>query len=60
MQDLDVKARQIRLVIFDVDGVLTDGSLYYTREGERLKRFHVRDGRGAGTKDSRAVLSSHT
>ncbi len=34
----------IRLVVFDVDGVLTDGRLYYTAEGESIKAFHVRDG----------------
>ncbi len=36
----------IRLVITDVDGVLTDGGLYYDANGECLKRFHVRDGLG--------------
>lgn len=36
----------IRLVITDVDGVLTDGSLYYDANGESLKCFHVRDGMG--------------
>lgn len=36
----------IRLVITDVDGVLTDGSLYYGPDGESIKRFHVRDGLG--------------
>ena len=36
----------IRLVITDVDGVLTDGSIYYDATGECLKRFHVRDGMG--------------
>ncbi|MFE8154119.1 HAD-IIIA family hydrolase [Brenneria goodwinii] len=34
----------IRLVLFDVDGVLTDGSLYLDGQGERLKAFNVRDG----------------
>ncbi len=34
----------IRLVAFDVDGVLTDGRLYYGPEGESQKVFHVRDG----------------
>lgn len=37
---------QIRLVVFDVDGVLTDGSLHYGPEGEVMKVFHVRDGVG--------------
>ncbi|KQN57232.1 3-deoxy-D-manno-octulosonate 8-phosphate phosphatase [Pseudomonas sp. Leaf58] len=36
----------IRLVITDVDGVLTDGGIYYDSTGECLKRFHVRDGMG--------------
>lgn len=39
-------ARGIRACIFDVDGVLTDGSLYITAEGETLKAFHALDGHG--------------
>lgn len=34
----------IRLVLFDVDGVLTDGSLVFSKDGEVLKKFNVRDG----------------
>ncbi|MDD0823894.1 HAD-IIIA family hydrolase [Mannheimia sp. AT1] len=37
---------KIKLVITDVDGVLTDGGMYYTDEGEVMKRFHVHDGLG--------------
>ncbi len=37
---------KIRLVIFDVDGVLTDGSLYYGPEGEMFKVFNAKDGLG--------------
>jgi 3-deoxy-D-manno-octulosonate 8-phosphate phosphatase (KDO 8-P phosphatase) len=37
---------RVRLVILDVDGVLTDGRLYFGPEGEALKVFHVRDGHG--------------
>jgi 3-deoxy-D-manno-octulosonate 8-phosphate phosphatase (KDO 8-P phosphatase) len=37
---------RIRLVVLDVDGVLTDGRLYYGADGETLKVFHVRDGHG--------------
>lgn len=37
---------RIRLVILDVDGVLTDGRLYFGADGEALKAFHVRDGHG--------------
>ncbi len=36
----------VKLVITDVDGVLTDGGIYYNETGECLKRFHVRDGLG--------------
>jgi len=40
------KAQQVRLMIFDVDGVLTDGGLYYGAEGEPIKRFNALDGHG--------------
>ncbi len=46
MQDILEKASHIKLVIFDVDGVLTDGSLYIDAEGRELKVFHSRDGHG--------------
>ena len=38
------KLEPIRLVVLDVDGVLTDGSLIYSADGEEHKRFSVRDG----------------
>jgi 3-deoxy-D-manno-octulosonate 8-phosphate phosphatase (KDO 8-P phosphatase) len=38
------RARQIRLLLTDCDGVLTDGSLYYTADGEAAKVFHIHDG----------------
>jgi 3-deoxy-D-manno-octulosonate 8-phosphate phosphatase (KDO 8-P phosphatase) len=38
--------KDIRLLILDVDGVLTDGRLYFGPKGEALKVFHVRDGHG--------------
>ena len=40
------RARRVRLVIFDVDGVLTDGKLWYGPGGEELKSFHAFDGHG--------------
>ena len=40
------RARSIRAVVLDVDGVLTDGRLYYGPQGEALKAFDVRDGHG--------------
>ena len=39
-------AQGIRVAFFDVDGVLTDGGLYFSEQGETLKRFHVLDGQG--------------
>lgn len=39
-------ARTIKLLVFDVDGVLTDGGLYYGPDGEAFKRFNVKDGHG--------------
>lgn len=46
MPDARDRARAVRLVVFDVDGVFTDGRLYYTANGEEMKVFHVRDGVG--------------
>lgn len=40
------KARQVRLVVLDVDGVLTDGTLVYGADGEQVKHFNVKDGVG--------------
>jgi len=38
--------KQIKLFITDVDGVLTDAGMYYSKNGERLKKFNARDGKG--------------
>jgi 3-deoxy-D-manno-octulosonate 8-phosphate phosphatase (KDO 8-P phosphatase) len=40
------RAQPVKVVFFDVDGVLTDGGLYITEAGETLKRFHSLDGHG--------------
>ena len=45
-QQLTRRLEGIKLMIFDVDGVLTDGSLYYGPSGEAIKRFNVMDGLG--------------
>ena len=39
--ELPVRARRIRLAIFDVDGVLTDGKLYFLVDGSELKTFNT-------------------
>jgi len=46
MKDIEEKARQIKVVIFDVDGVLTDGSLFIGDDGQEYKAFNSRDGHG--------------
>jgi 3-deoxy-D-manno-octulosonate 8-phosphate phosphatase (KDO 8-P phosphatase) len=46
MQDILNRAAQVKLVIFDVDGVLTDGSLYLGDDGQEYKAFHSQDGHG--------------
>ena len=38
--------KKIKIILTDVDGVLTDGGRYYSEKGEVLKKFHVRDGMG--------------
>ena len=40
------KARDVKLLVLDVDGVLTDGRLWYGNAGEELKAFHIQDGLG--------------
>lgn len=46
LADLAARAAAIELLLLDVDGVLTDGSVIYADDGSELKRFHVRDGSG--------------
>lgn len=46
MQDIQTKAANVRLVIFDVDGVLTDGGLFIGDDGQEYKQFHSKDGHG--------------
>ena len=44
--NLKFKAKKIKLVAFDVDGVMTDGSLTYLPNGEQIKTFNAKDGQG--------------
>ena len=44
--ELLLAAQGVRVAFFDVDGVLTDGGLYISEQGETLKRFHILDGLG--------------
>lgn len=45
-QQLEQRAKGIQWLVLDVDGVLTDGKLYFGREGEELKAFNTLDGHG--------------
>lgn len=44
--ELQQRALKVRVLVLDVDGVLTDGSLYLGNDGSEYKRFHSRDGQG--------------
>lgn len=44
--NLAAKAQKIKLMLTDCDGVLTDNGVYYTQDGEMMKRFSIRDGMG--------------
>jgi len=64
MQQVYLKAQAIRLAIFDVDGILTDGGLHYSDTGEETKIFDVRDGHGMKMLQSSgvalAIITSRT
>lgn len=53
---LSDRALALRLVIFDVDGIMTDGSLTFDSAGHELKTFHVRDGQGVKLLQSTGML----
>jgi 3-deoxy-D-manno-octulosonate 8-phosphate phosphatase (KDO 8-P phosphatase) len=44
--ELRERASRVRLLVLDVDGVLTDGTLYFSADGEELKAFNIQDGLG--------------
>jgi 3-deoxy-D-manno-octulosonate 8-phosphate phosphatase (KDO 8-P phosphatase) len=46
MQAIVEKAKKLKLLILDVDGVLTDGKLFFDNQGNEYKSFHARDGHG--------------
>lgn len=45
-REMQKRAKRVRLVLTDCDGVLTDAGVYYSAKGEMLKRFSIRDGMG--------------
>ncbi|HET6900763.1 MAG TPA: 3-deoxy-D-manno-octulosonate 8-phosphate phosphatase [Vicinamibacteria bacterium] len=56
--DLAARARRVRVVLTDCDGVLTDGGVYYSEDGEAFKRFNVRDGMGVERLREAGVLTA--
>lgn len=51
------RAKKIKLLLMDCDGVLTDGRLYFSERGEELKVFHVRDGQGLASWHAAGFIS---
>jgi 3-deoxy-D-manno-octulosonate 8-phosphate phosphatase (KDO 8-P phosphatase) len=52
------RARGVRLAIFDVDGVMTDGTLYFNAQGEMFKAFNILDGHGVKMLHSAGVATA--
>ena len=57
VKDATRRAKRIRLALFDVDGVLTDGRLYFGPAGESMKVFHILDGHGIRMLQSAGVAT---
>jgi 3-deoxy-D-manno-octulosonate 8-phosphate phosphatase (KDO 8-P phosphatase) len=58
VDDLTRRARAIRLAIFDVDGVMTDGTVFVGAEGELFKAFDIHDGHGVKMLQSAGVAAA--
>lgn len=56
--DATARAANVRLMIFDVDGVLTDGSLHFSADGEVMKTFNVLDGHGIKLLQNAGVVTA--
>ncbi|MBQ27461.1 MAG: HAD family hydrolase [Nitrospiraceae bacterium] len=56
--DLQTKIRRVRLVAMDVDGVLTDGGMYYSDSGDEMKKFHSRDGMGIKLLQAAGIITA--
>lgn len=46
---------EIKMLVLDIDGVLTDGGIYLTEKGDEIKKFHARDGRGIMTAQKKGI-----
>ncbi len=56
--DIGSRARALRLAIFDVDGVMTDGTIYIGAQGEEFKAFNILDGQGVKMLQSSGVAAA--
>lgn len=56
--DVEARARAVRLAIFDVDGVMTDGTLYIGAQGEAFKAFNILDGHGVKMLQSAGIATA--
>jgi 3-deoxy-D-manno-octulosonate 8-phosphate phosphatase (KDO 8-P phosphatase) len=56
--DVEARARAVRLAIFDVDGVMTDGTLYIGANGEAFKAFNILDGHGVKMLQSAGIAAA--
>ncbi len=56
--EIDARARVLRLLLFDVDGVMTDGTLYIGAQGEAFKAFNILDGHGMKMLQSAGVTTA--
>jgi 3-deoxy-D-manno-octulosonate 8-phosphate phosphatase (KDO 8-P phosphatase) len=56
MKALDAKARKIRMLLLDVDGVMTDGGILLGSDSIEIKRFHVHDGMGIALAKAAGIL----
>jgi 3-deoxy-D-manno-octulosonate 8-phosphate phosphatase (KDO 8-P phosphatase) len=57
METIKAKAKKIKMFLTDVDGVLTDGGMYYTENGDVMKKFHTRDGMGVTLLRKKKILT---
>ena len=51
------KCKKIKMILTDVDGVLTDGGMYYTENGDTMKKFHTRDGMAVSILRKNGILT---
>ncbi|MGZ5037758.1 MAG: KdsC family phosphatase [Usitatibacter sp.] len=58
MDELTRRARAVRLAIFDVDGVMTDGTIFIAAQGEAFKAFNILDGHGVKMLQSAGVKTA--